>query len=233
MNKAAGIIHKTLEQTCKTIRPGQTTESLAQTAYLTAIKGGADPGIIIHISPEEVVWHGPPGSRILIEGEIVTIDIACSVSGWWADAARTFAVGNIDDKHRELMKAALSGMKETVAAMKVGTSGPDISGKLKEICRNFNVKLISEGAGHGIGKGVHEPPSITYDGRNHAPLKSGYVYSAEPIFTSGGGKIAISSDGSATTIDCEPSAHYEVTAVIREHGAQVLGAPDWLDDEPG
>ncbi len=232
MNKAAGMIHKVLELTQKNIIPGITTDFLARKAYCALQDEGADPGVIIHVSPEEIVWHGPPGSRILEEGQIVTMDIACSHHGWWADSARTFAVGSIDEKRRELMKAALVGMKEAASAMLVGSNGIPGSEKIARISRRWGVALISEGAGHGIGRRVHEPPSITYDGRPHSPLQAESVYSVEPIFTTGSGEIAISPDGSARTTDGEPSAHYEVTLIIRADGAQVLGFPEWMNREP-
>ena len=232
VDRAARIIYEALDIIGHRVAPGLTTGKLADEAVSCARHGGVDPGVIIRVSPEDVVWHGLPGPRVLEEGEIVTVDIACSVRGWWADAARTFAVGAVDSKRRNLMRAALAGMKEAVAAMRVGESGASAAGRIAALCRAEGVSLVGEGAGHGLGARLHEVPSITYDGRPHPPLEAGRVYSAEPVFTSGSGGIVISGDGSTATVDAEPAAHYEVTVLLVEHGPQVLGTPDWMDREP-
>jgi methionyl aminopeptidase len=233
VDRAARMIRETLDFAVDGITAGMTTGSLALSAVSILEGMGADPGsVIVRISPENVVWHGLPGSRILTEGEIVTLDIACSVRGWWADSARTCGVGRIGAKRENLIRAALAGMKEAVNGMCAGSDGLSVSESISGICKEYGVSLIGEGAGHGLGRAVHEPPSITYDGSAHDRLRSDRVYTAEPIFTSGDGKIAISGDGSAATADGEPSAHFEATVLLTEHGPLVLGGSDWMDEEP-
>ena len=232
MDRAARLIHQSLTIIENLIRPGAVTLILAEELDRFLLKNGADPGLIIRISPEDTVWHGIPDKRKLQSGEIVSIDIACSVKGWWADAARTFAVGNVDKKRKNLMISALEGTKRIVSVLKVGRIGNESADTLSELCRNRRISLITEAAGHGIGRRLHDIPSLTYDGRKHDPLKAGSVYTAEPIFSAGSGKIIISDNGCAVTADAEPSAHYEVTVLLVEHGAHILGAPEWINRLP-
>ncbi len=214
------------------IRPGVESLSLAEMINDNLLKNGADPGPIICISPEDTVWHGIPDKRILLSGEIVSIDIACSVRGWWADSARTFALGNVDSKRKLLMISAWEGTRRITSVMKDGMNGIESAQTLSDLCSKRDVTLITEGAGHGIGRRLHEMPSLTYDGRKHEALSAGRLYTAEPIFSSGRGEILISSDGSALTVDSEPSAHFEVTLLLLKHGAHILGAAEWFDHPP-
>ena len=232
MDRAARLIHQSLAIIENLILPGVETMILAEELNHFLLKNGADPGLIISISPEDTVWHGIPDERKLQSGEIVSIDIACAVRGWWADVARTFAVGNIDDKRKNLMISAWEGTKRIVSVMKEGRTGIESADTLSELCRSRKISLITEGAGHGIGRRLHDIPSLTYDGRNHEPLKAGCLYTAEPIFSAGSGEILISHYGCAVTVDAEPSAHYEVTVLLVEYGALILGAPEWIDRPP-
>jgi len=196
------------------------------------ISRGVDPGLVINISPEDTVWHGIPGKRKISAGELLTIDIACAVRGWWADAARTFAIGSVDARRKNLMTAAWEATRAIVSKMSDGSTGTEAFRAVEDICLKRKVSLIPEAAGHGIGRRIHEPPSLTYDGRTYEPLVSGRLYTAEPVITAGGGQILISSDGSAVTSDGEPSAHYEVTVLLLRHGVHILGAPGWMEQPP-
>jgi len=214
------------------IQPGIQTLDLAMSLEKSLLGRGADPGLLISISPEDTAWHGIPGDRILMAGEIVTIDIACSVRGWWADAARSFPVGRIDVKRTNLLKAAWLMTRELVSTIRAGENGKGTSALVSELTGVWDVSLLSEGAGHGIGKRLHELPSLTYDGRTHDAMHAGMLYTAEPVLTSGSGKIRISRDGSARTYDGEPVAHFEVTFLLIRHGTQILGSPEWINHSP-
>ncbi|RKX97156.1 MAG: hypothetical protein DRZ90_07190 [Spirochaetes bacterium] len=232
VDSAARLIHQTLELAGIFICPGIRTIDLAESLEKSLKGRGADSGVLLSISPEDTVWHGIPGERKLKSGEIVTVDISCSVRGWWADAARTFPVGIIDEKRKELICAAWKATAKLATTMKPGQIGVESAETVSNVTGRWNVSLISEGAGHGIGRKMHEPPSLTYDGRTHEPLRSGYFYTAEPVLSSGNGKILIADDGSAVTADGEPSAHFEVTLLLIEHGTQILGSPDWIKRQP-
>jgi len=214
------------------IQPGIQTFDLAMSLEKTLQGRGADPGLLISISPEDTAWHGIPGDRVLKSGEIVTIDIACSVRGWWADAARTFPVGKIDEKRKNLLKAAWLMTKELVSVIRDGESGAGTSAAVSKLAGIRGVSLLGEGAGHGIGRKLHELPSLTYDGRIHDTMRAGRLYTVEPVLSSGNGRIQISRDGSALTVDGEPVAHFELTFLLIGHGTQILGSPEWINHSP-
>lgn len=232
MDRAARLIYQSLSLIESQIVPGITTLKLAEQLDLFLRKKGADPGLIIRISPEETVWHGIPDERRLKPGEVVTIDVACSVRGWWADAARTFAVGQLDKKRTDLMLCAWEGTKEIVSVMKNGRIGLESAEVVRGLGLKYKKTLVTEAAGHGIGRRLHELPSLTYDGREHPALRAGCLYTAEPIFSAGSGSVEFSGSGSAVTIDGEPSAHFEVTVLLVDHGAHILGGPEWINCPP-
>jgi len=232
VDSAARFIFQALELAEILIQPGIQTIELAESLEKSLIGRGADTGIIISISPEDIAWHGIPGKRSLSSGEIVTVDIACSVRGWWADAARTYPVGDIDKKRKNLLCAAWKATNNLVSMIKVGERGIGTTAAVEMITHEYGVSLISEGAGHGIGRGLHFPPSLTYDGRTHEPMVDGFLYTAEPVFTSGKGEINISRNGSAVTIDGEPTAHFELTMLLIRNGTQILGSPEWISHPP-
>lgn len=232
MDRAARLIHQALSAVESMVIPGVKTLKIAEEIDRFLVGYGADPGLVIRISPEDTVWHGIPDERKLLAGEIVSIDVACSVRGWWADTARTFPVGEVDRKRQLLMLSALEGTRKIVSLMKAGRTGRESADAMTRLCRQQEVSLIAEAAGHRIGRRLHELPSLTYDGRRHGALKDGYLYTAEPIFSAGNGEILISPNGSAVTGDTEPAAHYEVTVLLVNHGAHILGGADWFDRLP-
>ena len=226
------MIFQALELSAKLLEPGITTIELADCLEKFLYSRGADPGLIINISVENTVWHGIPGPEKINSGELVTIDIACSLGGWWADSARTFAAGRIDEKRRKLLNASWQLTREIASTIKAGQNGLEASETVRKLTESMGLSLIKEGAGHGIGRRIHEIPSLTYDGRVHERLKAGSIYTVEPVLSSGNGEICISRDGSASTVDGEPSAHFEVMVLLTDNSAQVLGAPEWLHHPP-
>ena len=232
MDRAARLINRGFLLARDMLEPGISSRQLAEEINAFLAFSGADSGTVIRISPEAIAWHGIPGAQQFEEGQIVTIDIACSLRGWWADGARSFAVGSPDEKRENLLKAALEATRTAVRNIREGHTGEQVSRELKLLCRERGVSLVPEGAGHGIGARLHETPSLTYDGRIHDPLEAGRVYTAEPILSAGDGNVVISPTGEAAGTDGEPTAHFEVSVLSLTEGNQVLGDPDWLWAEP-
>ncbi len=190
--------------------------------------GGAGKNIIIHTSVEDTAWHGLPSSRVLQSGEIVTVDIACSLNGWWSDSATSFPVGKVDEVRQNLLEASREAVIEICRALRPGDVHKLTSRIVSEVCRRRKVSLIPEGGGHGIGRRLHESPILTYDGHLYNHLEEGMVYTVEPVFTSGSGKITISESGAAVCSDGAPASHFEVSVLMEEKGARILGYPAWL-----
>ncbi len=228
IQKAAWSLERVLDAVGKTIAPNTTTRVLANFIEVQLRNEGVDSDCIILISPEEVVWHGKPSNRILHSGEIVTVDVACSYHGWWADSSVTFPIGEIDSERTRLIIAALEGTRLILNHTRSGSNGREGALSLACLCEQYDVRLIPEAAGHGVGQFLHCDPVITYDGRPHEPLSQDSVYTVEPIFTNGDGKIQHVQDGSAVTIDGRPTAHFETTVHVHDKGLQILGCPSWI-----
>lgn len=231
MERASVLIHRALDLAGSLIRPGIQTLKIAEKIHSWLITHGAEKSLI-NISPENLVWHGVPGQRTLGNGEIVTVDIACSAGGYWSDAARTFTVGDVDEEHQNLVIAAWEGTRLVASMMAEGSNGLETHKMLQQHCRFRGVALVPEGAGHAIGHSLHQQPTLTYDGRPHMPLLSGRAYTAEPVFTTGNGIVSISRDGIAETRDKKPSAYFEVTVYLADNRVRICGAPDWLEKPP-
>lgn len=228
MSKAAHKVNRAMAVIKKKLCPALTTRRIAQIVEYSLIESGVDPDFKIFVSPEEVVWHGIPDNRILREGQIVTVDIACSVHGWWTDTAATFPVGNIDTKRTKLLKAAKEGTVLAAQWIKDGSNGKKCTSDLQQLCIQRCITLIVEANGHGLGRQLHKAPYLTYTENGHEILQSGRVYTAEPVFTSGHGSINMANNGAAYTVDGLPSAHFELSVLAGDGHSCILGEPDWL-----
>ncbi|MCG8451671.1 MAG: methionyl aminopeptidase [Spirochaetales bacterium] len=223
MDEAASIIQKSLKRFQQKLQPGWTTAKAVDFISQVLLEEGAEGGFFVQISPEEVAWHGQGGARVLQNGELVTADVACHVGGFWADMACTFPIGLVNQKRLNLLEAAQRGTLAALGALGVGTKGKRVFEVLQGICEHYSVALIREGAGHGIGRRLHQSPSLTYDGRLHEELLGQHFYTVEPVFSAGNSDLLWNEDGSVQTLDASPTAHFEITIVLEDHGPRVLG----------
>ena len=123
MDRAARLINRGFLLARDVLEPGISTLQLADEINAFLAYSGADAGTVIRISPEAIAWHGIPNDVPLLEGQIVTIDIACSLRGWWADGARSFAVGKTDSRRENLLRAALEATRIAVRHIREGRTG--------------------------------------------------------------------------------------------------------------
>ena len=226
VDRAARCIRCSLEKLAGKLRPGMRTGEIAVKLQKILNSFRVDPGMIIRICPDEVAWHGLPGARRIRDGEIVTVDAACSVQGWWADAAVTFAVGEVNEERKRLMSAAVRAVNSAAAFIREGEDGTAAAGALKAVLREYDVRLIPEAAGHRVGRCLHDGPALTYDGRPYPPIAAGAVYTAEPVLTTGSGEVIIADDGSAVTADGAPTAHFELPVLALRKKGRILGSPE-------
>lgn len=182
------------------------------------------PGVIC-ASVNEEVCHGIPGKRALREGDIVGIDIGLKYNGFCGDACETFAVGAISPEAQRLLKAAQECREVGIAAAQVGRRLSDIGAAIEAHARAYGYSIVSDWGGHGIGRSLHEPPSVPHSGpAGHGPrLRSGMVFTIEPMVNGGGSDWKLLKDGwTVVTADGALSAQFEHTIVITDHGPEIL-----------
>lgn len=232
LQTAGRIVRLMLESMKAQVRPGVTTMELDEVGAAVMRRHGARsapstvygfPGTnCISVNDEAV--HGIPSGRILREGDLLKLDVTIEKDGFMADAAETVAVGAVDDLKRKLMASARNAFQKSLTAAKAGNRVMEIGRIVEREVRRNGFFVIRELEGHGIGRTIHEPPSVPNyaDPRARQILKDGMVLTVEPIIAAGAGHIVLDEDGwTIRTADRSPAAHYEHTMVITK-GAPIL-----------
>jgi methionyl aminopeptidase len=182
------------------------------------------PGVIC-ASVNHEICHGIPDGRILEEGDIVGIDIGLRYRGWCGDACVTYAVGEISGEAEQLMKITQESLRLGIAAAQPGANLNDIGTAIENYADDQGVTVVHEWGGHGIGRDLHEPPSVSHvRQRDPGPtLQPGMVFTIEPMINAGTYKWLLLEDGwTVITADGALSAQFEHTVAITENGPQIL-----------
>lgn len=237
MRRAGLVLAGILETIEAELRPGVTTGALDRIAETMIRDAGAVPsfkgygsnppfpGSICASLNDEVVHGIPSARRVIDDGDIVSIDIGCIVDGWHADCARTFAVGQVADELRQLVAVTRRGMEAGIAAAVPGNRLGDIGHAVESVAHEYGYGVVRPFVGHGIGTSMHEEPQVPNYGRPGTGLKieAGMCFAIEPMFNLGDDEVGVLDDGwTVVTQDGSPSAHFENTIAVTEHGAQVL-----------
>lgn len=236
MRESGKIVEETLLTLGEAVRPGITTLELDEIAKAVFDKYGAisssfhygDPPFPgqICISPNEVIVHGIPSAKcVLKDGDIVTCDVCCSLDGYHADAARTFAVGEISDAAKQLIRVTeecfWKGFEKATVEHRIG----DISSAVQAHAESFGYGVIRELTGHGVGFQLHEDPDVPNYGRfGHGPrIVKGMAFCVEPMIAAGRREIAVLPDEwTVITRDRSLAAHYENTIIITDNGPEII-----------
>lgn len=170
--------------------------------------------------------HGIPDGHVLADGDLLSVDCACALDGWTADSAITFAVGTQHPGDAELVDTARRALAAGIAAAVPGGRLGDVSAAIGAVGRGAGYGLNTDMGGHGIGRTMHEDPSVPNDGRaGHGPrLKPGLTLAVEPWFLAGGsGQYRIDDDGwTLRSADGSRAAHVEHTIAVTTDGPRVL-----------
>lgn len=233
MKKAGKLVAETHEHIKSLIKPGVTTKELDEAAYNFIIKHNSKPafkgyqgfpGSICASINNEVV-HGIPGLKRLNDGDIISIDIGTIVDGYYGDAARTHAVGNVSQKADDLIKVTRSSFFEGIKFAKEGYRLTDISHAIQKHVESNGFSVVRDYVGHGIGQKMHEDPQIPHYGPpGKGPrLKRGMVLAIEPMVNEGTFEVKVlEDDWTVVTVDNKLSAHYENTIVITDGEPEIL-----------
>jgi methionyl aminopeptidase len=177
------------------------------------------------ISVEAEVVHGIPGNRKLKSGEIVSVDVGVEYNGFFGDAAKTYAVGRIDELRQRLMKITWEALYAGIAQAQARNRLNNVSYAIQKHVESAGFSVVRDLVGHGVGRRLHEEPQIPNYGKpNEGPkLKAGMVLAIEPMVNAGRHEVVTAADEwTVVTADKQPSAHFEHTIVIREGEAEIL-----------
>ncbi len=229
MQQAGEILKKVFKRMGPAIQPGVTTEELDRLTETTIREAGGQPAFKGYrqfpktacISLNEEVVHGIPGPRKLKAGDLVSVDIGAKVDGYFADAARTWLVGEADPKKQKLIDTARDALHAGLAAYKPGSRIGDLSQAIQQLIESRGFQVVRDYVGHGIGTAIHEEPQVPNYGRagHGAKIEPGLVIAIEPMVTEGHYAVETLGDGwTVVTQDRKLSSHYEDTIAFLEKG---------------
>ncbi len=235
MRQAGRIAALTLEALKPHLQPGVTTAGLNALAEETLRSYGATPTFLgyqgfpsaVCISRNHEVVHGLPRPDVTLRsGDIVSIDVGATYQGWVADTAWTYAIGSLDATAQHLIDVTHDALFVAIAAAKAGSHLGDISAALQSYVESHGLTVLRELTGHGIGRELHEPPTILNYGRaGTGPiLRPGMTLAIEPMVNTGPGwRTRLDADGwTVCTQDGSLSAHFEHTLLVTTGAAEIL-----------
>jgi methionyl aminopeptidase len=214
--------------------PGVTSWELEEQAndlcvryeVVPAFKGYLGFPYALCCSLNEEIVHGFPSKRVLVQGDILSIDFGVKYQGFYGDTARTFPVGDISEGAARLLDVTRESLHKGIAQAKPGNDLYDISRAVQECVEAQGFSVVKRFVGHGIGRLLHEKPEIpNYVPKNcsRLPLKPGMVLAIEPMVAMGSDQVEILSDGwTAVTKDRSLSAHFEHSVAVTKDGPIIL-----------
>ena len=233
MRRAGRVVSGLLKLMGKEVKPGVKTKTLDKIAEEFIRSQGAVPAFkgyygfpsSICTSVNEEVVHGIPGDRVLHEGDIIGVDVGAILDGYFSDAARTFAVGNVDAESRKLMDVTRAAMVEGIKQAIVGNHVSDISWAVQSYAEKNGLSVVRSYVGHGIGRSLHEDPQVPNFGKPHQgpKLVEGMALAIEPMLNLGKHDVEVLKDGwTVVTRDRSRSAHFEQTIFVGKTQAEVV-----------
>jgi methionyl aminopeptidase len=235
LRRAGRVVAHALREMKGALEPGMTTAELDAVGAAVFGRHGARsapqlvygfPGVnLISVNDEAV--HGVPGSRVIEAGDLVKIDVTAEVGGYVADAAITVVLPPGPPVHEELRKCAELAFARAASVARAGRPVNKIGRVVETAVRRRGFAVLSGLNGHGVGRTIHEPPTIPnyFDRRLDRPLTEGLVITIEPIIAAGADVTVESRDGwTIRTADGSPAAHHEHTIVITKGSPIVLTA---------
>lgn len=236
--KAGAILRTVLDELKKEIKPGVTLLQLDAMARKMIEAAGGKPAFLgykpegaarpypatLCTSVNEVVVHGTPTDYALKNGDVISIDCGVIINGWYSDAAFTAAVGTVSPKIQKLIGITQEALELGIEAAQAGNTIGDIGNAIGSFVKKNGLYVVSGLTGHGVGKQLHEEPSIFNEGKagTGAKLVPGMVIAIEPMVALGTNQIEQLPDDSYATRDGSIAAHFEKTIAITKDGPHVL-----------
>jgi methionyl aminopeptidase len=237
MKEACRISAGALKVAGEAVKPGVSTWEIDKIAYDYIKSQGAEPNFLglygfpatACISINDEVIHGiPDKKRILKSGDIVSIDLGAKIAGYNGDNAATFACGEISEEAKRLIETTRESLYEAIKMAVPGGKIGDIASAVQTYCESRGYSVVREYTGHGVGKELHEDPSVPNYGTagRGVRLLPGMTIAIEPMINQGTAKIKVLPDGwTVKTQDSKLSAHFEHTVAITKDGPVILTRP--------
>ena len=234
MRECGAIVRKAIQAMANAIEPGVTTtqdlddvcaEILAQNDAKASFKGYKGFPAHACISVNEEVVHGIPGPRVLHDGDIVTLDVGAFKNGFHGDAAWTYAVGEIAPEAQRLLNVTKESLMQGVAQARHGNTIGDIANAVQSYVEKNGFSVVRDLVGHGIGRSLHEDPSVPNFGRKGTGprLQKGMTLCIEPMINEGKYHVHCLEDHwTIVTKDGKRSAHFEHMILVTDSAPDIL-----------
>jgi len=242
MRTACRLAREVLDIAASHVKPGVTTDVIDEAVHNATVERNAYPSTLnyrgfpksVCTSVNEVICHGIPDQRKLVEGDIVNIDVSLYYDGFHGDLNETYPVGRVDEDSIKLMRAARSSLDAAIATCKPGALFRDLGKTIEPIARSAGCTVVRTYCGHGINDLFHCAPNVPHYAKNKAigTMKAGMTFTIEPMVNLGTNWDLIHwpDNWTATTVDGKRSAQFEETLLITETGVEVLTAGKRRED---
>jgi methionyl aminopeptidase len=233
MRKAGRAAAEVLHVVGGAVAPGVTTEELDALSHETYIALGGYPSTLnyrgypksVCTSVNEVICHGIPDDRALLDGDIVNVDVTIFLDGVHGDTSATFLVGDVAPPVRRLVTVTAECLDAGIAAVRPGEPLSAIGAAIEAHAHHNGLGVVRTFVGHGIGEQFHTEPSVPhyFEPRANTVLEPGMVFTIEPMITIGSPREQIWDDGwTAVTTDGSPTAQFEHTVLVTDAGVEIL-----------
>jgi methionyl aminopeptidase len=233
IRRAGRLVIETLDLVESHLKPGITTDSINTLVHTFTLKNGATPAPLnyrgypksVCVSVNEEICHGIPGPRVLQDGDIVNIDVTSILNGYYADANKSYFIGEPTREARKIVNVARQSLKNALSAVRPDNTIGDIGAAIQMYAENQGCSVVREFVGHGVGFDFHEPPQVPHFGKpgEGVRLVPGMVFTIEPMINLGGHELIILDDQwTAVTRDGSLSAQFEQTILVTENGCESL-----------
>ncbi|GAB5358849.1 hypothetical protein AAMO2058_000494300 [Amorphochlora amoebiformis] len=235
VREACRVGREVLDLAGQMVKPGVTTEEIDKAVHMWCIERNAYPSPLNYhgfpksccTSPNEVICHGIPDGRALVEGDIVNIDITVYKNGYHGDLNETFLVGEVDEESKRLVKTTYESLMLAIQACKPGAFIRDFGKIISKYCNKRKFSVVRSYCGHGIGELFHCAPNVPHYSKNKAVgiCKPGMIFTIEPMINMNSWRDKTwPDDWTSVTSDGKRSAQFEHTILVTEKGCEVLTA---------
>jgi methionyl aminopeptidase len=233
IRRACQLSREILDRLEDLITPGITTETINTWVHEYTIAHGAIPAPLhyngypksVCTSINEVICHGIPEERVLVDGDILNVDVTCILDGYYGDTSRMYLIGDPSAQARELVRVARECMYLGIEQVRPFNRVGDIGYTIEQHARKYGFSVVQDFGGHGVGVEFHEEPFVQHYGEKDSGmiLIPNMVFTIEPMINAGSYECRVLDDNwTAVTADGSLSAQWEHTVRVTEDGVEIL-----------